>query len=223
MHRTPFLIFISSAGLFSASADPLIAKMRALSDEGPLYAYEMSYSSGSIEATGRIDPILPVGERVHVLSPSEDEWSGELLAAIEEMESDTDGDIWCNDFAQMVSEDVSLASETDSTATYKFTPSAEPDADKSERKMMRKMQGLLTLDKSDGAILGINIVLPKPYKPAMVAKIETFKLDASCARAPDGRTFLEALDFRLKGSAMMQEFDEGYKQTISNLMPPQGG
>ena len=91
-----------------------------------------------------------------------------------------------------------------------------------EKKMMKKLKGTVTLDKSDGSVLAFNMKLPKPYKPAMVAKINSFEMDATCARAPDGRTFVEAFDFKIAGSAMMQSFDEAVSRRITKLLHPVG-
>ena len=214
---------LAAAGLIGpASADPVIEKMRNLSKDGPIYAYEMTYSDAEVSAIGTIDPSQPEGQRIRVTSPLESEWTDEFRDGLEEMESETDGDIWCADFAEMVPDEVSALAESDETITYAFTPQPEADADGMERKMMKKLEGTVTLDKSDGSVLSFNMTLPKPYKPAIVAKINAFEMAASCARAPDGRTFVEQFDFSIAGSAMMQRFDETVSRRITKLLGPVG-
>ncbi len=222
MSRILPLALISAGLIAPASADPVIDMMRNLSTEGPIYAYEMTYSDAGMSAVGRIDPSQPEGQRIVVTSPSESEWTDEFREGLEEMESETDGDIWCADFAEMLPDKVSALDENDETITYAFTPQPEADADGMEKKMMKKLNGMVTLDKSDGSVLAFNMTLPKPYKPAIVAKINAFEMAASCARALDGRTFVERFDFSIAGSAMMQNFDETVSRRITKLLDPVG-
>ncbi|MBO6687835.1 MAG: hypothetical protein JJ931_07765 [Henriciella sp.] len=218
-----FPLALIVAGLVApASADPVIEMMRSLSKDGPIYAYEMIYSDAEVSAVGKIDPSQPEGQRILVTSPAESEWSDDFREGLEEMESETDGDIWCTDFAEMVPSEISALEENDTTITYAFTPQPESDADGMEKKMMKKLKAMVTLDKTDGSVLAFNMKLPKPYKPAMVAKINMFEMDATCARAPDGRTFVETFDFKIAGSAMMQSFDETVSRKITRLLDPVG-
>ncbi|MEM6557237.1 MAG: hypothetical protein AAF642_15260 [Pseudomonadota bacterium] len=205
-----------------AAADPVLEMMKSLSKEGPIYAYEMSYSDTDVTANGRIDPSKPEGERIEIYAPDESEWTKDFRDGIADMEAQTDGDIWCADFAQMVPTDATATTENETTVTYAFTPTPEADADKNEQKMMKQLNGTVTLDKSDGSVLAFNMVLPKPYKPAMVAKINRFEMTASCDRAPDGRTYVEQFSMDIKGSAMMQSFEETVTRRITKLLDPVG-
>lgn len=205
-----------------AAADPVLEMMRSLTKEGPIYSYEMTYSDTDVTANGLIDPSKPEGERIEIYSPAESEWTKDFRDGIADMEAETDGDIWCADFAEMVPANASALSEDAATVTYAFTPEPEADADKTEQKMMKQLKGTVTLDKTDGAVLAFNMVLPKPYKPAMVAKINRFEMDATCDRAPDGRTYVEQFSFDIKGSAMMQSFEESVTRRITKLLDPVG-
>lgn len=207
---------------FSASADPVLDMMRSLSSDGPVYSYEMSYSDADITASGLIDPSQPKGKRIEIYSPDESEWSNDFRKGIEEMDAETEGDIWCADFAEMVPGNAETVSEDAASVTYAFTPEPEADADKTEKKMMKQLNGSITLAKADGAILAFNMVLPKPYKPAMVAKINRFEMAATCDRAPDGRTYVEQFNFDISGSAMMQRFEETVSRRITKLIDPVG-
>ncbi len=219
LRSLPIILFACS---FTAAADPLLESMRALSADGPIYAYEMEYKDKDITATGRIDPSQPQGKRIQVLSPSEDKWSDDFRNGLKDMEAETDGDIWCADFAELVPNNATLVSETQSAATYGFTPVPEADADSTERKMMKKIEGKITLDKTDGAITAFKMTLPKPYKPAFVVKISGFDMSATCSRAPDGRTYIDAFEFAIDGSAMMQSFNETISRRITKLLEPVG-
>lgn len=222
MSRTSILCALALAATLSASADPVLEMMRSLSKDGPIYSYEMTYSDADVTANGRIDPSQPEGQRIEIYTPDESEWSKDFRDGIKDMESETDGDIWCADFAELVPADAETASEDEASVTYAFTPVPESDADKTEKKMMKQLNGSITVAKTDGAVLAFNMVLPKPYKPAMVAKINRFEMAASCDRAPDGRTYIEQFNFDISGSAMMQSFDETVSRTITQLLDPVG-
>ena len=222
MSRSLPLCALALALSLPASADPVLEMMRSLSKEGPIYAYEMTYSDAEVTANGRIDPSQPLGQRIEILSPAKSEWSDDFREGVAEMEAETDGDIWCADFAELVPADAALTSEDADSITYAFTPDPEPDADKTEQKLMKQLDGSVTLAKADGQVLAFNMVLPKPYKPAFVAKINRFEMAASCSRAPDGRTYVAEFDFDIAGSAMMQSFDERVTRSITKLLDPVG-
>lgn len=222
MSRSILLSAFALSTTLTASADPLLEMMRNASKDGPIYAYEMTYAGEGVVATGKIDPSQPEGKRVDLYTPEMSELSDEFREGLEEMDAESDGDIWCTDFAEMVPADAEAATQDDVSVTYTFTPVGGEDSDKTEQKMMKKMNGSVTLDKSDGAVLAFSMSLPKPYKPAIVAKINRFQMDASCSRAPDGRTYVERFDFDIAGSAMMQDFEETVSRQITKLLDPVG-
>jgi len=205
-----------------AAADPLLEMMRTHSKDGAIYAYEMSYTDTDLTATGRIDPSQPEGQRIEIYTPERDTWSDEFEAGLAEMESETDGDIWCVDFAENVPDGADLKTETATSATYAFTPEPDAGADGTEKKLMKKIKGEVILAKADGAILGFSMTLPKPFKPAIVAKINVFNMSVGCARAPDGRTYVEDFSMTVSGSAMMQSFEESVSRKITALLDPVG-
>ena len=112
--------------------------------------------------------------------------------------------------------------ETDTTAIYAFTPLPDEDADDMQRKVMKKVEAEITLAKEDGAVLAYQASLPKPYKPAMIAKVNTLNIDVACERAPDGRTYIQSFLFELSGSAMMNDFDEKSTRTFTRLIEAVG-
>ncbi len=222
MSRPLALITISLFLAAPTTAETALDKMRSQTKDGPVYAYEMTYSEADMVAVGKVDPSQPEGDRIQVMSPAESEWTDDFRDGLKEFDAEADGDIWCADFAELVPEKVASLDESETTVTYAFTPQPEADADGMEKKMMKKLNGTITLDKSDGSVLAFNMKLPKPYKPAIVAKINAFEMDATCARAPDGRTFVERFDFNISGSAMMQNFSESVSRQITQILHPVG-
>lgn len=217
--RALSVILLLSLGARTASADSLLEKMRAFSAEGPAYAYDMNYDDGSIAAAGRVDPTKPVGQRIVVTSPPEAAWSDDFRNGLAEMDAETKGDIWCSDFAANIPGDAKRLAETPEHVSYVFTPEPDADADKNEKKVFKRLKATALIDATDGAVLSYRMSLPKPFKPMMVAKIDTFDMNVACARAPDGRTYVRRFELDIAGSAMMQAFDERIVREITALHP----
>ena len=226
MIRTTLFAAAATLAAMPAVADGLPAPLQAAlaaTTDGPIYAYEMIYDDGEVRATGEIDATRPEGERVSVSSPAKDTWSDDFRESIAEMDAEADGDIWCQDIGEHVPETVELVEETAERATYVFRPRPEADADGTDKKFFRNLVGEITVDKTDPAILAFSMRAPKPFKPAFVAKIEAFELAITCARAPDGRTYVETMSTMIRGSAMGQKFDEGHVQEITRVFPASAG
>lgn len=205
-----------------AQADSLLEKMRSVSSDGVVYAFEMAFSNGNIDTTGKVDPSQAEGERITIYTPDESEWSDEFRDSLAELDAEAKGEIWCSEFAEAVPANATELSRDADTVTYQFTPEPDADADGMEKKLMKKLIGKVTLAKSDAQILAYSMRLPKPFKPAMVAKINAFDMQVSCARAPDGRTYNRAMSFNISGSAMMQDFEESISREITKLLDPVG-
>lgn len=220
--RSLFLLPPVLALALSASADPILERAASVSTEGTLYAYEMTFEKNDETITGKVDPSAPAGERIIVYTPAQENWPKDFAEGLAQMDANTDGDIWCKEFADLVPENATKATETDQTVTFEFTPLPPEDADNNQRKVMKKLEAEITLSKEDGSVLSYEAILPKPYKPAMVAKINTFRMVAECERAPDGRTYSKQFDFEIDGSAMMQDFSEKTSRTITKLLEPVG-
>jgi len=203
-----------------ASASPLAEALSAPAGQ-QLYAYDMTYETPEISAEGSIDPAQPRGSRVTVTSPAEDTWPKDFTKGVAAIDKHADRDMWCHQFAEMIPADADLLSETETTVTYTFQPVPDPD-EEDDAKFAKYLRGEVTIDKSAPAILRFQLKAPKPFKPMVIAKVKQFEMTASCARAPDGRTYVEQFEMNVSGSAMMQKFEERVARTISNLRPTAG-
>lgn len=220
--RLLLLASISFATSLSVSADPLLEQMRSLTSEGSKYAYEMAFETDEYQTRLKIDPSEVEGQRIDVIAPDESEWTDDFRKYINRMDANTEGEIWCQQFAEMVPQDAKATEQSTSSIAYAFTPVPEADADKSEQKLMKQMDGTVRLDKSDGAVLSFSMSLPKPFKPMIAAKIDQFEMQVDCARAPDGRTFIQRMNLDITGSAMMQKIKQIEKREITRLLGPVG-
>ncbi|MEM0985420.1 MAG: hypothetical protein AAGJ32_04170 [Pseudomonadota bacterium] len=216
--------------LFAASVCPAIAyadlpgdplaMARTASLDGPIYAFDMTYRLGDMIAEGRIDPTYPEGQRINIKSPARREWTDDFEQAVERLDAQADGNIWCQEYLKHVPEDAEPAARTDTSVTYTFTPKPEPDADGAEKKLFRSLIGTAVIDAKSPALLSFQIHLPAPMKPNLMAKVNHFSMFVQCERAPDGRTYRADLDLEVEGSAIGQSFAQKTQQRIYRLFEP---
>ena len=202
--------------LLLAEADLIAMAKAAPMTEGPLYAYTLEYDDGNIKAVGRVDPSQPKGSRITVLEPPEETWSDDFRDDIEDLDEDSNGKIFCDEYARQIPDNAVPIDETATTVIYKFAPKPRPGK-KNDEKIMPHLTATAELDKSDGALLALRLWSEKPFKPIVIAKVDSFTLDLKCERAPDGRTYQAALDMAVKASAFFKGFDENVSQRITNL------
>lgn len=197
-----------------AAADP--------SADGPTYIYDLTYESAELKISGTVNPAAPRGERVTNLQPARETLAEEVLAEVDQRDESPEDSMWCNNLHETVPDEREVIAETAETETWAFQPL--PDAeDPDSAKFMKFIRGEMTIAKADNAVLAYHLTAPKPFKPAVVAKVTGFDLRLTCERSPDGRPFAAQSETRISGSAMMQKFDEWERQTISNLRSPGDG
>ena len=189
---------------------------RKISTDGPLYAYDMTFETKDLVATGKVDPAQPEGSRVTIYSPAKEDWPKDFEKGLKEIDADADGDIWCAGMMEGVPETAELVSNEDGIARYAFQPKAD---DKSDEKFMKHLTGTIDIDTSDGAVLGFSMASIKAFKPNVMVKIKSFQMSAACERAPDGRTYAAEVETRVSGSAAMQSFEDGNVRKITALYP----
>ncbi|MEL7231190.1 MAG: hypothetical protein AAGJ85_01605, partial [Pseudomonadota bacterium] len=104
--RTSILsIALIGALPFTAFAAPLVDQAKAVSTDGPLYSYEMDLAYSDVTLVATIDPSANEGARITVTSPAKADWPEGLADDLARMEENTDGDIWCKEFADIVPDD----------------------------------------------------------------------------------------------------------------------
>lgn len=183
---------------------------------GPVYSYDISYSTPKIKAAGRIDPTRPVGKRVTVTRPAKSAWTKEFKEAVAEAEKNGDKDFWCSAMFESIPANARLISETATTATYAFKPKLNME-NKDDAKFSKNLTGRVTVDKKAPAILSYHLTAPKSFKINLLARINSFNLDLSCARAPDGRTYVKRSEVKVSGSALGKSFSENRLQQHGGL------
>ena len=216
--RTVCLSALALAALPALAETPL-DKVRAAPEDGPSYRFDLNFDDGDLKAKAQVDPSLPEGKRLVLLSPTEDELDDDEAKMFQTLQENTTGDkIWCNRFSRNIPEDAKLISESGEAAVYSFRPVASEEDDDNAAKAYKHLTGRVTVSKDTPVILAYEMYAEKPFKPAMVAKIDSFNMKVSCDYAPDGRTYVKNMSLDLSGSAMMQKFAQTERREISNLV-----
>ncbi|MGV6801478.1 MAG: hypothetical protein ACWA5L_06100 [bacterium] len=187
----------------------------------PSYIYDMLYEAGELKISATIDPTRQEGQRILNLSPAMDTLPQQIVEAINHRDQNPEESFWCEGLKKMLPNDRQLLSESADTQTWTFTPVPDQD-DKDEQRFMKYIQGKMTIAKKDQEVMAVQLIAPKPFKPAMIAKITDFNLTMECARGPDGRSYVAEMVTHIAGSAAMQKFENLERQTISNLRLPIG-
>jgi hypothetical protein len=216
MHRSLLPLALSVLLPWQTHAGTPLQDALAASPDGPLYIFDVIVQNDGTDAMMRVDPTRPEGERLTVISPARKDWNHDFRKQVKKMQADTDGDIWCSNLGNNIPGDAALESETATTATYTYAPQvgAEPgDMDD----ILKYLKGKVVVAKDDPAILSVEMVAEKPFRPLPIARINQFEMKVVCNRAPDGRTHVARVDVDISGSAMMKDFSESERQTITNL------
>ncbi|WP_321490945.1 hypothetical protein [uncultured Hyphomonas sp.] len=202
---------------FPAFAETPLAAALAAPTDGPAYRFDLKLDGTDLKAEAQVDPSLPEGERLTLISPAADTLDGDAAERLVELKENTSGDkIWCSNFNQNIPADAKMVSESGEAAVYSFTPL--PGEDKETAKVYKHLTGRVTVSKDAPGILSFEMFAEKPFKPAMVAKVDRFSMKADCARAPDGRTYVQTLAMDVSGNAMMQPFSQSERREVTNLV-----
>jgi len=212
------LSLVLSAAALPAGADTVLEKARARAADGPLYRWDVDYDDGADQFRMTVDQSQPMGARVVKFTPEPATLKGDSAKTAKRLIEKTEGNVWCNDFAENIPADAKRAAETETTATYSFTPQAGT-RDVDMAKAYKFLSGKAVLDKATGAVLSYEMTSAKAFKPVPVAKIDRFRMKVACTPAPDGRTYMTSVNLDMAGSAMMQSFSQTEQRKVSNLKP----
>lgn len=227
MKRAVIIVF--SAALATVAGTAAIAQQSALpvllqtalqppAASAQLYAYDfVSVSTGKDPATirGRIDPSLPEGKRVTIT-----EAIGEKVNANKvdkRMEKNADGDIWCDRMSGGAASPVRELAPRDGGRVFSFIPKAQEDAEKEQQKLYEQLTAEVIVDETTRTVRQFTARLREPWKPAIVAKVDSMTMVAECALAPNGRAYMARSTTSVSGSALGSDFETEFTQTISNL------
>jgi hypothetical protein len=181
--------------------------------ENQPHSYEMTVtrSTGDVLYSYAFDP--SEDEPIQISDRSDDISEADLRQSLVE----EDGDIWCDGMAERVLGDVELVSEDAETATFSFTPTAPPDADDMERRVIERTTGTMVIDKQSEQIRSFSYHLQESFKPVIVARVHAFDLQGACVASASGRAYLSELTIAIDVSAMGMRQTETTIQRVENV------
>ena len=200
----------------SASDWPELFSDAVSGPAGPVTLY--SYEASSRDVTGdevmryRFTPGATPEFEFISLSKKFERNKDDLLIELE----GEDDDIWCDDVAHKVAGDVRQVAEDEDTVTFAFQPT-DPLADEDEAALLEKSVARVTVNKASRQISDVVYELTEPFKPAVVAKINAFKLEGSCVAAPSGRPYFQQLTVSMDLSTLGEREWDVTVQTVENL------
>ena len=169
---------------FPAFAETPLEAALAAPTEGPAYKFDLKLEGDDLNGEAQVDPSRPEGERLTLISPAADTLEGDAAERYVDLKANTSGDkIWCSSFRGNIPADAKMISESGEAAVYSFTPL--PGDDKDSAKVFKHLTGRVTVSKEAPAILAFEMFAEKPFKPAMVARIDSFSMKADCSPSPD--------------------------------------
>lgn len=188
----------------------------------------------------RIDPSLPAGERVTVLSQTEDareEMQKALREMIEEIEDEDRTpaaqaqSFWCNAGGPVPTpDDFIVIEETDSLARLQPTPehmvslfmqTGDRELDRKERSMAKKLldrlEGEIVYDKPSGHIRSGAFNITRPMTVLLIAKIRQMEMAQGCSLAPNGHPYVSSFSMDVGVTALGQKITNLMKLSVGDL------
>jgi len=196
------------------------------------------------QAVLRVDPTQPAGSRAQILSVSDEDSEAlqEFLKEIEDPENtmakQAEG-FWCGASDAETQSDFdpkqfTVISEDETQAVLVPQPGllaelmvmeSDGNADKSDRKMMKKLmkriEGEMTLSKPSGELKGFSVRMTRPLTMMVVAKLKVMTVDQTCELAPNGHYRIGTMKMNVEGKAMGSRFGQNLDMRITDLTPIQ--
>lgn len=197
------------------------------------------------QAVLRVDPTQPPGARVQIISASDED--GEALQDfLKEVEDEDNtmakqaGGFWCGDNGENPEgeadavDDPSVLTvlyEDETKAVLRpdlpklaellmqSDDNAEENGRKMKKKLMKRLEGEITLAKPSGEMTGFAVRMTRPMKMMLIAKLKVMTVDQSCVLAPNGHYRIDRLKMNVEGKAMGSRFGEVLDMRVSDLTP----
>lgn len=223
-------LIIGSQTAFADLPEPLKTAAER-SDDGPNYVFDLERTSiqtgdNTDTAIGyaRVDLSAPELKQITPLHLVDDTKPGSSFQALSEIENSIEDGIWCTRYIDNLPEadDIEIVAENDQTVTYEYTPKIDDDASGPEKKILKRTRARLTVSKEDPAIMAYEQSLTKTVTLYVVAKIRKVDTKATCARTPDGRTYVAETSSSFEASGFGDGGNDSQMRIIAMYDPETG-
>ncbi|MEL7128980.1 MAG: hypothetical protein AAGK23_05490 [Pseudomonadota bacterium] len=203
------------------------------SNDGPVYPFDIERTSTDTGEDGetvtgyaRVDLGAPEFKQITPAHLIDESLPGSSFRALSGIEGALEDGIWCTRFGDNLPDDIDdieIVEEDEATITYEFKPKPDEDADGPEKKILRRSLARLTVAKDDPAVLKYSSGLTRTVTLYVVAKVRQLDLTATCARAPDGRTYITESTQAFEASGFGDGGGNNSQMAITALYDPETG
>ncbi|GAB4528235.1 MAG: hypothetical protein Tsb0010_10850 [Parvularculaceae bacterium] len=172
----------------------------------------------STEGDSQIEVAEPQGDLTKQQEKLLDGYKSQLAAAREDgTENISASYLMYDGVREMLRNGVEMVSEDAETAIYAFAPSAE-EGDTDSEKFLKHIRGELTVAKAAPHIRRMRLFALEPFKPAAVAKLESFEQIVEFAPPTADRPPLMTRSYsNAAGSAFFKKFENETEVTILDI------
>lgn len=168
-----------------------------------------------------IDPTRPPEERIEILFPPPGKETDDVAEFIQKLKDEPAGvgNIWCAGLAGTIPKDAVLVDETPDTLVYSFRPIADKDLPKDERKIYKKLEGQIVIDKNTMTVQSYRLKNHKHIRMMFVAKIRYYLQEIECELAPNGRSHMSKIQLTTEIGILGYKSIDTITMSFSNLTP----
>ena len=181
------------------------------------YAFEIRYQDEEISAHAYVNPMRPKGKRIDVFQPARSEWNDDFRNKLSDFDTNPYEEFWCADFLALVGPDIHPVAQDGNSVIFAFSPQANPNDGADDRKFLSGMIAHLTINQTTGAIEKFEMRNRRPFKPIFIAKIKSFRMEAHCQPAPDGRDYVSSITTDLSAKIALKKVVEHEERQVFNL------
>lgn len=185
--------------------------------------------NGASEIVMKFDPDAAADEQIEIAEPAHgsltkeqeklfDGYKAQLASAVEEGADNISASYLMYDgVRELLANGVTAASENEIAVVYEFAPSAS-DGDGDAEKFLKHIRGELTVAKSTPHIQRMRLFALEPFKPAAVAKLESFEQIVEFSAPGDNRPpLMTRIYSNASGSAFFKKFRNETEVTILEI------
>lgn len=183
----------------------------------PLFRHTVFIQEDDFEGLANIDPSLPAGQRIELVSSTMAADDPELLALLAEADAQPMSDFWCHDMAEMVPDTVTEVDRDEGSVTYQFSPRPDADADSDDKAFMKNLTGELRIDEQTESVRSFRLFAKSTFRVSLAVKVKFFEMNAVCEPVATGGSRLVESTTRVEARALFKRIEQYELKRISNI------
>ncbi|MEL6869390.1 MAG: hypothetical protein AAFO81_06280 [Pseudomonadota bacterium] len=185
----------------------------------PEFRHTVFIKEDEFEGLARIDPAMPAGQRVSLVTSTLAADDPDMLALLADADAEPMDGFWCHEMGALVPERVIEMERDERSVTYQFAPQPEADSDKDDITFMKNVTGEVRVDRQSGTVASLRLFAKKPFRISLAVKINAFEMHARCAALPSGGSHLVESTTQIKARALFRQLEQVEIKRISDVEP----